>query len=177
MAKKALRESRKAFFVKVGVGKPGRVLGFLRIKCKKKINILFILCPARVSTAFCPIGETGRKKSLALRESLPDICTGKRFPYPGLKGNAVKIGDSSRCCEPRPLQSGRSFQETSLSFYQKTMGRLWKWGESEDLPLRQGILQPAENGPVKSNQDGKCAWGRKANLYFPSDLRVADRLL
>ena len=54
----------------------------------------------------------------------------------------MKIGDSSRCCEPRPLQSGRSFQETSLSFYQKTMGRLWKWGESEDLPLRQGYRFP-----------------------------------
>ena len=83
----------------------------------------------------------------------------QRFPFfTGLKGNAVKIGDSSRCCKPRlfcvgrmPCKKVRAFGTlTGHCAFTKNAWEGLKSGVSQkDLPLHdRSILQPAENGQV-----------------------------
>lgn len=80
----------------------------------------------------------------------PYICSGKRFPFLGLKGNAVKIGDSSRCCEPRPHPDAVSAFKKRHWRSTKEHREGFESGESQKTCLCIRILQPAENGPDKS---------------------------
>ena len=79
----------------------------------------------------------------------------QRFPFfTGLKGNAVKIGDSSRCCKPRlfcvgrmPCKKVRAFGTLSHCAFTKNAWEGLKSGVSQKTcHCMTEILQPAENG-------------------------------
>jgi len=59
------------------------------------------------------------------------------------KGNAVKIGNSSRCCEPRPLSGCQAFADRPLFRPPEREGA--KAGVSQKTCQWYTILQPAVN--------------------------------
>ncbi len=64
---------------------------------------------------------------------VPKVCF---FGAPGLNGNAVKIGDSSRCCEFLPpfLRGGTKGFGILCHWPLRGPGRRRNRNESEDLP-------------------------------------------
>ncbi len=67
-----------------------------------------------------------------------------RWPW-GLNGNAVKAGNSSRCCEFPPRDGGTKGFDILMPLSFGT-GRRRNRNESEDLPVTVRGICPAENG-------------------------------
>jgi hypothetical protein len=63
------------------------------------------------------------------------------------KGNTVRFGDSSRCCDARPSQGLKASDSTPLSASGGWEG-VRSLDKSEDLPVITQRVQPAVNGKL-----------------------------